>query len=102
MSDVTCECLRCEAKFTGPVPRVFCPPCRPLAAAEMAEMQAEALTKFYLEHPGFPMPGDTVRLKTDEDRAFERDIAADLAELPVLACCPDCDGRFLHIWAPPS
>jgi len=78
---VASECLRCGAEFTGPVPRVFCPPCRPLAAAEMAEMQAEALTKFYLEHPGFPMPGDTVRRKTDEDRAFERDVMTGLADL---------------------
>ena len=81
MSDVTCECLRCEAKFTGPVPRVFCPPCRPLAAAEMAKANEEAVAKFYLEHPYAPMPGDTVRLRTDEDRAFERDVMADVADL---------------------
>jgi hypothetical protein len=60
---------------------VFCPPCRPLAGAEAAEYHAAALAKFYLEHPDFPMPGDTVRRKTDGDRAFERDIAADLADL---------------------
>jgi hypothetical protein len=73
--------LRCGAGFTEPVPRVFCPPCRPLAAAEVAEMRAKALTKFYLEHPDVPMPGDTVRLRTDEDRAFARDVMADLAGL---------------------
>jgi hypothetical protein len=78
---VTCECLRCGAGFTEPVPRVFCPPCRPLAAAELAELQAEALAKFYLEHPYAPMPGDRVRRKTDEDRAFEADVMTDLADL---------------------
>jgi hypothetical protein len=81
VSDITSECFRCGAAFTGPVPRVFCPPCRPLAAAEMAEMQAEALAKFYLENPYAPMPGDTVRRKTDADRAFERDVMADVADL---------------------
>lgn len=81
MSDYTSECLRCGAEFTGPQVRVFCPPCRPLAGAEVAEMRAVALTKFYLEHPDAPMPGDTVRRKTDADRAFARDVMADLADL---------------------
>jgi hypothetical protein len=47
----------------------------------MAKMQAEALTKFYLEHPYAPMPGDTVRRRTDEDRAFEQAVMTDLADL---------------------
>jgi hypothetical protein len=77
----TNECFRCGAGFTGALPRVFCPSCVPLAAAEMAKFHEEALVKFYLEHPDFPMPGDTVRRKTDDDRAFERDVMADLADL---------------------
>ena len=47
----------------------------------MAEANEEAVAKFYLEHPYAPMPGDTVRLRTDEDRAFERDVMADVADL---------------------
>ena len=57
--------------------RVFCPPCRPLVVAEAEE----ATVKFYLDHPDAPMPGDLVRRRTDDDRAFERSVMADVVVL---------------------
>jgi hypothetical protein len=75
------ECWRCRAEFTDTVPRVFCVPCRTLAAAEVVEARAEVLTRFYRDHPDAPMPGDRVRRRTDDDRAFARAVMADLAEL---------------------
>ena len=76
---MTCECFRCGTGFTEPVPRVFCPPCRPLAAGEAAKAHESALAGVAAEY-GL-MPGDRVRLRTAGDRAFEAAVMAGLAEL---------------------
>jgi hypothetical protein len=77
MSGFACICLRCESEFTEPVPRVFCPPCRPAVVEEMAEH----IMQFYIDHPDFPMPGDTVRRRTQDDADFELAVMTDLADL---------------------
>ena len=73
----TIECWGCHAELTVSLPRVFCPACRPVVAARADERRV----KSFLEHPDFPMPGDRVRLRTEDDRAFERDVMSDLADL---------------------
>ena len=78
MSGFECSCFNCHADFTADLPTVFCSgSCREAAAARCAD----ALVKYLADHPEIPLPGDRVRLRTDEDRAFERDVKADLAAL---------------------
>ena len=73
----TCECFRCGEEFTEPLPRVLCPPCRPLFITERLEDRRQ----FYRKHPDAPRPGDRVRLLTEDERAFVRDVATDVAAL---------------------
>ena len=77
MSEFVCICLRCEGEFTEPVPRVFCEPCRPIVVEEAAER----IMQFYIDNPHFPMPGDTVRRRTQDDVDFEIAVMTDLADL---------------------
>ncbi len=77
MSGFVCVCLRCEAEFTEPLPRVFCEPCRPAVVEEMTDR----IMQFYADYPHFPLPGDTVRRRTPDDMDFEAAVMADVESL---------------------